>query len=193
MQLSLTAVDYAALAIILVSALFATFRGLVHETLGIIDWLVAGYAALRLTPTVAPLTQHYLSALWLQWLVAGVGIFLLVFVPLSFATARIARMVKKSPMGAADRAMGFVFGVGRGLVIVSLAYLAFAGLVPEQDRPDVLVKARLYPVIRDTSLILRSLMPGSGKKERETPSSTAWAERLDHNSSQAMARMNAAG
>ncbi len=59
-------------------------------------------------------------------------------------------------------------------MIVSLAYLAFAALVPEQDRPDVLVKARLYPVIRDTSLILRALMPGSVKKPPETASSTAW-------------------
>jgi membrane protein required for colicin V production len=173
-HLSLTAVDYAALAVILISALYATLRGVVHETFAIIDWIVAGYAAVRLTPMVVPLARHFISAVWLQWILAGVGIFLLVFIPLSIATARLARIVKKSHIGAADRAMGFVFGAGRGLVIVSLAYLAFAALVPEQDRPDVLVKARLYPVIRDTSLILRSLMPGAAKKERETGSSTAW-------------------
>ena len=179
MHLSLTAVDYAALAVIFVSALFATFRGLVHETFAIIDWVLAGYATVRLTPVLAPLTQHYISAVWLQWLAAGLGLFLLIFIPLSMATARLARLVKKSPIGAADRVMGFVFGAGRGLVIVSLAYLAFAALVPEQDRPDVLVKARLYPVIRDTSLILRSLLPEGGKKERETALSTALIMRPD--------------
>ena len=179
MHLSLTAVDYAALAVILVSALFATFRGLVHETFAVIDWVLAGYAALRLTPILAPYTQHYISAFWLQWLAAGIGIFLVVFIPLSIATSRLARIVKKSPIGAADRVMGFVFGAGRGLVIVSLAYLAFAALVPEQDRPDVLVKARLYPVIRDTSLVLRSLLPDAGKKGRETGLSTALMMRLD--------------
>jgi membrane protein required for colicin V production len=191
-QLSLTAVDYAALAVILISALYAMLRGLVHETFAVIDWVLAGYAAVRLTPIFAPLTGHFISGLWLQWVVAGVGVFLLVFIPLSIATARLARMVKKSPIGAADRVMGFVFGAGRGLVIVSFAYLAFAALVPEQDRPDVLVKARLYPVIRDTGLILRSLMPGAGKKERETAPSTAWVK-LDHNGSRAMARLIAAG
>jgi len=120
-HLSLTAVDYAALGIILISALFATFRGVVHETFAIIDWLLAGYAAVRMTPMVVPFTQHFISSVWLQWIVAGVGVFLLVFIPLSIATARLARMVQKSRIGAADRVMGFVFGAGRGLVIVSLA------------------------------------------------------------------------
>jgi len=192
-HLSLTAVDYAALAVILFSALFATIRGLVHETLAIIDWVVAGYATLRLTPILALLAQHLIPALWLRWLAAGIVVFLLIFIPLSIATARLARMVKKSPIGAADRLMGFVFGAGRGLVILSLAYLAFAALVPEHDRPDVLVKARLYPVIRDTSLILRSLVPGTAKKDRETASSTAWLVTLDLNYSRSMARLVAAG
>jgi len=192
-HLSLTAVDYVAIAIILISASFAAFRGVVHETFAIIDWIIAGYAAVRLTPKVVPFTQHFISSVWLQWIVAGLGVFLVVFIPLSSATARLARVVQKSRVGAADRVMGFVFGAGRGLVIVSLAYLAFAALVPEQDRPDVLVKARLYPVIRDTSLILRALMPGAVKKPAEPASSTAWLMKLDHNGSRGMARLIAAG
>jgi membrane protein required for colicin V production len=168
-HLSLTAVDYVAITIILISAFFATFRGVVQETFAIVDWLVAGYAALRLTPVLLPLAHPYIPSVWLQWLAVGLGTFLAVFVPLSFATGRIARLVKKSPAGGVDRFMGFIFGVGRGLVIVSLAYLAFAALVPEPDRPDILTKARLYPVIRDTSNILRALMPSkSGNKERKT-------------------------
>ncbi len=175
-HLSLTAVDYVALGVILISALYATVRGLVQETFSLVDWLAAGYAVMRLTPLLLPLARPYIAVTLLQWIVVGAGTFLLVFVPLSIATRQLARVVKKSPIGVADRAMGFIFGAGRGLVIVSLAYLAFAALVPERNHPDVLVKARLYPVIRETGHILQALMPGrNGRKDGETASSTAFA------------------
>lgn len=160
-HLSLTAVDYVVIGIILVSALFAMFRGLVHETFAIADWLIAGYGAARLTPLLVPLAQPYIPIVWLQWAAVGIGTFLAIFIPLSLASRRLAQSVKKSRIGAVDRALGFLFGAGRGLVIVSLAYLAFASLVPERDHPDVLVKSRLYPVIRDTSHVLRSLVPAA--------------------------------
>ena len=166
-QLSLTALDYVAIGIMLVSALYAMARGVVHETFSIIGWLFAGYAALRLTPILLPFAKPYISDGWLQWLAVGMGTFLAVFMPLSVATRRLAEYVKQSPVSAVDRVMGFLFGAGRGLVIVSLAYLAFASLVPEQDQPNVLVRARLYPVIRDTSHVLRALLPGNDTTKRD--------------------------
>jgi membrane protein required for colicin V production len=169
-QLSLTAFDYIAIGVMLISALYAMCRGLVHETFSIIDWLVAGYAAFRLTPVLLPFAQPYIAAGLLQSLAVGLGTFLVIFLPLSIVTRRIADYVKQSPVGAVDRVMGFVFGAGRGLVIVSLAYLAFASLVPEQDQPNILVKSRLYPVVRDTSHVLRALLPGTetAKRDRHT-------------------------
>jgi membrane protein required for colicin V production len=67
--------------------------------------------------------------------------------------------VKKSEVGPIDHAFGLVYGVGRGLVIVGLAYIAFAALVPAENHPDMLTKARLFPLIRNTSDVLRSLTP----------------------------------
>jgi len=171
-QLSLTAVDYVAIGVIFISAVYAMFRGLVHETLAIIDWLVAGYAAVRLTPLLQPFVHGRISPPWLEWMVVAAGVFLLVYLPLAFASRRIAQAVRKSRVGMVDRVFGLVFGVGRGLVIVSIAYIAFAALVPAPDRPQALTKARLFPAIRDTSDVLRSLVPGSKTNSpgRETQS-----------------------
>ena len=178
-HLSLTPVDYVAIGIILISALFAMFRGLVQETFAIVDWLIAGYASLRLSPLLLPYARPYVSASWLQWVVVALGVFLVIFVPLSLATARLAQSVQKSHIGGVDRLLGFVFGAGRGLVIVSLAYLAFASLVPARNHPDMLVKSRLYPVIRDTSDVLRTMMPGlTGHKGSDTASSGPSRRRL---------------
>ncbi len=191
-HLSLTAVDYVAIGVILISALYATSRGLVQETFAIVDWLVAGYAALRLSPLLLPLARPYIAIGWLRWVAVATATFLLVLVPLSIAARRISSAIRKSPIGVVDRSMGFVFGAGRGLVIVSLAYLAFAALVPERDHPDVLVKARLYPVILETGRILEALLPGqnaNGRKQKESGSSTAFAGTAGDDRTGAMARL----
>jgi membrane protein required for colicin V production len=98
---------------------------------------------------------------WLAWIAVFVGTFLLVLVPLSIMTHRFAEVVKRSEIGAIDRALGFVFGVGRGLVIVGLAYIAYASFVPLESQSATVTEARLFPLIQNSSEVLLSLVPES--------------------------------
>ena len=158
-QLSVTAIDILVVVVILVSAGYAAFRGLVHETFAILEWVAAAYVALRFTPLLQPLLQGYISPPWLEWIAVFAGTFLVVFIPLSILSHRLSEVVRKSEVGPIDHTFGLVYGVGRGLVIVGLAYIAFAALVPAENHPDMLTKARLFPLIRNTSDVLRSLTP----------------------------------
>ena len=158
-QLSVTAIDILVMVVILVSAGYAAFRGLVHETFAVLEWVAAAYVALRFTPLFQPLLQGYISPPWLEWLAVFAGTFLVVFIPLSLLSHRLSEVVRKSEVGPIDHTFGLVYGVGRGLVIVGLTYIAFAALVPAEDHPDMLTKARLFPLIRNTSDVLRSLTP----------------------------------
>ena len=171
-QLSVTAIDILVVVVILVSAGYAAYRGLVHETFTIIEWVAAGYVALRFTPLFQPLLRDYISPAWLEWITVFVATFLIMFIPLSIFSHRISEQVKKSEIGPIDRTLGFVFGLARGLVIVGFAYMAFAALVPVRDHPDTLTKARLFPLIRNTSDVLRSLTPqeASGVAGADAPS-----------------------
>ena len=45
-------------------------------------------------------------------------------------------MVLDSRVGALDRTLGFLFGLGRGLIIVVVAFLFFAWLVPDRSQPE---------------------------------------------------------
>ena len=161
-QLSVTAIDILVVVVILVSAGYAAYRGLVHETFTIIEWVVAGYVALRLTPLFQPLLHDYISPPWLEWIAVFVATFLIMIIPLSIMSHRVSEQVKKSEIGPIDRTLGFVFGLARGLVIVGFAYIAFSALVPIRDHPATLTKARLFPLIRNTSDVLRSLAPQEG-------------------------------
>src|SRR5262245_22917019 len=166
-ELSFTSIDVLVVAIILISAGVAMFRGLVQETFGVLEWVAGLYVAFRFTPVFRPLLNGAIAPAWLEWLAVFVGTFLLVFIPLSIMSHRVSELVKKSEIGPVDRTLGLVFGIARGLVIVGLAYIAFDALVPPNDHPQTLTKARLFPLIRNTSDILRSLGPGKAKAPEE--------------------------
>jgi len=74
-------------------------------------------------------------------------------------SARFSDTVRRTEIGPVDRALGFMFGAGRGMVLVGVAYILFSMLVPAQVQPNWLVQARLFPVLEKTSDVLLSLVP----------------------------------
>lgn len=160
-DLPVNTIDIVVIAIVLISAFVALWRGLVRETFSIFEWVASAYAALRLAPVFQPMLAGIVEPPWLAWIAAFVGTFIIVLVPLSMLTHRFAEIVKRSEIGPIDRALGFVFGIGRGLVIVGLAYIAFASFVPQEEHPPMLTGARLFPLIQNSSEVLLSLLPGT--------------------------------
>jgi membrane protein required for colicin V production len=157
----LTTIDLIVIAIVSVSAIVALWRGLVRETFSIVEWVASAYVALKAAPSFQPMLAGIISPSWLAWVAAFVGTFLLVLVPLSMLTHRFSEFVRRSEIGAVDRTLGLIFGVGRGLVIVGLSYIAYASFVPLENHPATLTGARLFPLIRNSSDILLSMVPGA--------------------------------
>jgi membrane protein required for colicin V production len=159
--LPVSTIDLVVIAIVLISAILALWRGLVRETFSIFEWVASAYVALRLAPVFQPMLAGLISPPWLAWVAVFVGVFLIVLVPLSIMSHRFAEIVKRSEIGAIDRALGFVFGIGRGLVIVGLAYIAYASFVPLESQSATVTNARLFPLIQNSSEVLLSLVPGT--------------------------------
>ncbi len=135
MSFSVTFLDCLIVLIIVVSAGYAAWRGFLWETLTIFAWVAAAFACLYFGPYIIPLTRSLVHTEWLASLLAYAAVFLAVFIPLAFMTARFSASVKHSPIGPLDRAAGVAFGIVRGLVIVGLAYLAFTYFVPIRNQP----------------------------------------------------------
>jgi membrane protein required for colicin V production len=145
------------LGILLVSGLLATYRGFLNETLSIVAYAIAAVGAVILAPLLKPLAHSVVGPDWLAYGLSLVGLFLILLIPLSFVSFRISESVQGSPIGPLNRSLGFVFGIGRGLVIVGAAYLVFSLLAQPKDHPDWVRNARLLPVIKGTADVLRSL------------------------------------
>src|SRR3954463_5333218 len=159
MSLSFTFLDALVVLIVLVSVIYATWRGFLWETLTIFAWVAAAFACLYFGPYVVPLMRSMVNEAWLASMLAYAAVFLAVFIPLVFMSHRFSESVKNSPIGPLDRAAGVAFGVVRGLVIVALAYLAFTYFVPITNHPKWVKDARLLPLVQSSTQVLLSVVP----------------------------------
>ncbi|HEX3666292.1 MAG TPA: CvpA family protein [Rhizomicrobium sp.] len=153
-------VDVAVAAVVAISTLIAVLRGFVREVLSILAWGVAAVAAIWFGPAASAFLHTHISTPFVAPVLAYAGIFLLVLIPLGFASHYIAQSVRRSPISAADRCLGVPFGIVRGLALVGLVYFAFSLIVPLYAQPSWLTQARLLPVIRASSNMISSLLPG---------------------------------
>ncbi len=159
MNVAFQVIDVVVVAIIVVSTVYAVYRGFVSETLSIFAWVAAAFATLYFGPWLARVMRDMIAPPWLGEVVGYGAVFLVVVIPLSFVSFRFSEGVKKSQVSALDGALGGAFGVVRGLAIIGIAYLVFSAIVPIPDQPGWIAKARLLPLIQDSADVVASLVP----------------------------------
>ena len=155
----ITLLDILLLVVMLISGLLAMVRGFMREILSIAAWIVAAIVTLYAYPRVLPIAQGYFSSTIVATGLAVGGVFLLTLLLVSIITVKISDLVLDSRIGALDRTLGFLFGLGRGLIIVVVAFLFFAWLVPERSQPEWVTTAKSKVVLQSTGQWLMSMLP----------------------------------
>jgi membrane protein required for colicin V production len=127
-----TAVDGVVLALIAVSALLAYARGLVRESLSIAGWVAAAVAAFLFAPSLEPLMREIPvlrdiigTSCELGILAAFAVIFAGALLVFSIFTPLVSGLVSNSAIGPVDQALGLLFGVARGVLLVLIAFLVY--------------------------------------------------------------------
>ena len=184
----MNAVDLAVLAVIALSAVFAFARGFVREALSIVAWAGAALITLYGFNDTSGIVGRFVRTPLLADLVAAAGLFLISLIGLTILTGYVAGRVKSSALSPIDRTLGLVFGVVRGAILVSLAYLVLDISLPPTDRPDWLQDARSQPFLAQGADLLRGLMPQSMQVE-----SASAIDGSRHALSQAQAARDAMG
>ena len=157
--------DFALIAIIALSALFAFARGVVRELIALATWVAALAAAFVYA---GPMTALF-SRLDMSPPAKHVLAFALILIAILVAGGLVARMlsgtVKAIGLGFVDRLLGAVFGAARGLAVVVLfALVAGVTTLPKQDWWQ---NSLLGRSLAEAALALKPWLP------------RAWAERLD--------------
>jgi membrane protein required for colicin V production len=121
--------DWAMLAVLLLSLLLGAWRGLVYEVLSVLSWVAAFVAAQWLAPDVAAWLPIRDAAEPVRY-AAG---FVLVFVVAVFAGGLLAWLAKKAiealGLRPVDRTLGAAFGLLRGAVLL-LALAVVVNMTP---------------------------------------------------------------
>jgi len=154
-----TLLDILLLVVMLISGLLAMIRGFMREVLSIAAWGIAAIATLYGYSRILPTVKTYVSSDIVAAAVTIIGVFLITLLVISIITVRISDMILDSRVGALDRTMGFLFGLGRGLIIMVVAFLFFAWLVPDRSQPEWVKSAKSKVVLQNTGEWLMSMLP----------------------------------
>lgn len=177
----LTLLDIALLLVMLISGILAMVRGFMREILSIASWLIAAVVTLYTYARAETFVKQYVTNDLVAKAVAIGGVFLLTLLIISLFTVKISDLILDSRVGALDRSLGFLFGLARGLVIMVVAFLFFAWLVPAKSQPEWVKGAKSRAVLQTTGDWLLSILPDDPetailkrlrKREEETPAGT---------------------
>lgn len=155
----ITLLDIIVLAVMLISGILAMIRGFIREILSIAAWGVAAGATLWAFPRLLPVAKTYFNSDMVATGAVIGGVFLGTLIVASIITVRISDMILDSRIGALDRTLGFLFGLARGLLVIVVAYLFFAWLVPDRSQPDWVRNAKSLSVLQSTGNWLIGLLP----------------------------------
>lgn len=127
-----TIVDAVVAVVILISAILAYSRGLVREILAIAGWVAAAVVAFFLTPMAEPLVQEIpvineflVDSCELSVITAFVGVFVVALIVIAILIPLFSGAVQRSAASGVDQALGFLFGVLRGALLVIVALIVY--------------------------------------------------------------------
>lgn len=125
----MTVFDYAVLGIVAASLLLGLWRGVVSEILALAAWVAAFVVARMFAADVAQVFGKLLPDATLRYVAGFVTVCLAVLVVFSIGRLVARLLMKAVGLGWADRTLGAVFGIGRG-VVVALLLVLIGGLTP---------------------------------------------------------------
>lgn len=129
----MTIFDYLLLFVLITSVLISTMRGLVKEILSLLGWIVAFIVANAFGTQLAPMLPAVIPGEAGRLILAYVALFLGVRILMGLAAMAIGAVIAASGLSLADRGLGGLFGLARGIVIV-LAVVILCGMtsIPKQ-------------------------------------------------------------
>ena len=151
----MTAVDYLFLGILVLSAAAGLWRGFLKEACGLVTWIIAFWAAWRFGSVVEPHLGGLLVDDPFRTWAGRVIVFVIVLVIGAIAGALLAHLANLALLRAMDRALGFLFGTLRGIVLLGL--LVVLGQAARLHTEDWWRHSRLIPMVMPVAKTLHAL------------------------------------
>lgn len=142
----------------LVSAMLAMVRGFSREVLSIASWVAAAAAAYLFYKPLVPYVQPYIGHEQLSMAAAAGIVFLIALIIVTVITMKIADFIIDSRVGALDRALGFIYGAVRGIIVLAVALLFFNWLAGTKE-PEWVSGAKSKPLLQSVGTWIEGMLP----------------------------------
>jgi membrane protein required for colicin V production len=170
--------DIGVIAVLLISAGVAFFRGFIRETLTILGMFGGSFAALAFGGSLVPYTSSWFGIekgkdpgklfdlipmeLAAQ-ITAYAGVFIAVFIVLQLASYLISTAVQAMGLGPVDRTLGVFFGIARGILLLGVLYLPFHLILPEKNKQEWFKDSKTIVFVEATTNWLIAFAPHNAK------------------------------
>jgi membrane protein required for colicin V production len=154
-----TIFDYLVLLVLFASIVISMMRGLVKEILSLVSWVVALVVANLYGEALAELLPNMIPGHATRLIVAFIALFIAVKLLMMLLTMAVDAVIKAGGLSIADRGLGGLFGLARGVVIVLVAVL-LCGMtaIPQQA---FWKNALLRPLTETLARTAMPFLPGS--------------------------------
>ena len=171
----MTAFDIAVVVVIALSALIGVWRGVIREVFALAAWIAAVVCMFLFGDKLGGMLAIAQDTPWLRALAGYALVFIGVFVALSLAGFLFSKVVNAIGLSFLDRALGMMFGVVRGaLIVVLLVFVASATTLPQMSWWRDSVTAIPLATV---AAILRSKLPDDLAKRMKFVAAAAYADR----------------
>lgn len=152
----MTWADYTILGIILISALIGLLRGFLREVVSLLVWVLGFWLALRFAGPVGEGLSFIKNPNW-RMLAGFAVLFVLVLAVGTLMGFFMGKLVESTDSGTGDRILGVLFGVARGVVIVTA--LVVAGSLTLMPRHAWWRESRIIPYAMPLARLAQRLSP----------------------------------
>lgn len=156
-DLPINVVDLAVITVLMISAIFAYARGFIYEALSTGRLIAAVALTFFGYPHVQPYARELVAIELLADVGTGIAIFIVTLTVLALLTRSLSRPVQDSALNILDRSLGFLFGLLRGAVIISVAFIAVELLITRNEQPPWIREAKSMPLIVQGADLTRDL------------------------------------
>jgi membrane protein required for colicin V production len=115
--------DWAIVAIILISTLISLWRGAVREIISLATWVLAALVGIKFNTLLVPFYSAFTTSETLQLVGSFLTLVILVLVIGTVIGVSLSSVISKIGLGAIDKILGLGFGCARGILIISLIVL----------------------------------------------------------------------
>lgn len=154
----MTLFDYLVLFVLGCSIVISTLRGLMKEILSLASWVVSFFVANAYGEALAKLLPDMLPGAITRLIIAFVALFIGVRLLMLLLSMAVEAIVKSAGLTLADRGLGGLFGLARGLLIV-LTGVLLCGMtaIPQQA---FWKDALLSPLAETAARTAKPFLPG---------------------------------